>query len=1067
MKLIINKSDTILFLETNDENIKKHIHLALEDAFKVLLDTHNEGKGISISNISSKNKIGLSFYKAFSEHNKNHDFYNAAWLKKLYSFKTKTRSRGKNGITTFTNSISFNSLIHNYGDGFAGVCATEIKACTAGISLLFYALHNRGILLLPYNHRRPEIRPSDGLRVEIGHSVMSETLRVVRQPFINEDLGVRNIIENIPIKSRKNFDWKAWIIFQMTNLNNISDLTNENILELASFITEAKNDTSIPFNMSGASLTPIINAIFVTYNDLINFDVHGTLLSGTNKNDTSTERFLEYDINIPQIKSWLFFEEMFLTYRLKKNESIRTDENALNFLNIYLFKTLTLLEGGIKNIPYPKDFNRKYIDGINFPSLLDEFNHQSGATKSKNINILEFLFNMIESISSSYEASIGFINPITKYDTPLVPRRIGTNKETFPTSYFVLVYDFVFSICEFYWYLIENHLETMNDSNQSSNKVFNTEELGFVPVIFIDDRVIPIKYIPHRLHGANIITRINNKTVSIPNFFGLFEIAISFETGIRHIHIRWLDRNNYDLNMPKERNQSFYRLHVNTDKCNPNPWFAIVSEKVVTLLDRLYEYGELIDIEPIATDYKDNENSKKYEKITSLFTPFTLKSCTIQSVDGEFKYSCLASPQSDVYFKDCYKRVLFFFDYFLLKNTKKEPLGIVSSEILDIEDDIPEKHIFNYFNTYETEFTPHGTRATVCSESIMFLPSWIIMRDITGHKSKAAFAHYVKIDDEKIRNMTEEQAYVIFMNLHKQPSDSSEHKNDNISNLQSNHPCNIRAELVNSALNQAIIKNKQSALTDFGAVGFYKSQNNDVCGISIAISSNVKMTIHSTHICPFNDTCPDDVIKDKLYKKCAICYYSIKTVDHLPRILSKIRELYDDLKSIDNLILKLKQRKDSKNSLIEDQDNIRSDITRDIAAWVYTSEMLKIKLTELQDQNKFLVGKPDILIGKFQELNLPTNEASSFILRLMDADNYCEYQTDKFMAQLTTLKRRILIKLGRFEEVLNEQNDNLSIDDFRGIFKSLCLTSGLSVKQVYSKLISPLSEIKLLPSGFV
>lgn len=131
-------------------------------------------------------------------------------------------------------------MIHNYGDGFAGVCATEIKACTAGISLLFYALHNRGILLLPYNHRRPEIRPSDGLRVEIGHPVMSETLRVVRQPFINEDLGVRNIIENIPIKSRKNFDWKAWIIFQMTNLHNISDLTNENILELASFITEAK-----------------------------------------------------------------------------------------------------------------------------------------------------------------------------------------------------------------------------------------------------------------------------------------------------------------------------------------------------------------------------------------------------------------------------------------------------------------------------------------------------------------------------------------------------------------------------------------------------------------------------------------------------------------------------------------------------------------------------------------------------------------------------------------------------------------------------------------------------------
>lgn len=95
---------------------------------------------------------------------------------------------------------------------------------------------------------------------------------------------------------------------------------------------------------------------------------------------------------------------------------------------------------------------------------------------------------------------------------------------------------------------------------------------------------------------------------------------IALETGVRSIHIRWLEKLTYDMHIDRSRSlPPLCKLRINTDKAN-GAWDSTVSKNVIEVLDRQkamikWFNDPSMDV-PVWYDYHEES---PFGKITSLF----------------------------------------------------------------------------------------------------------------------------------------------------------------------------------------------------------------------------------------------------------------------------------------------------------------------------------------------------------------------------------------------------------------------------------------------------------------
>ncbi|WP_202803579.1 hypothetical protein, partial [Pseudomonas avellanae] len=196
------------------------------------------------------------------------------------------------------------------------------------------------------------------------------------------------------------------------------------------------------------------------------------------------------------------------------------------------------------------------------------------------------------------------------------------------------------------------------------------------------------------------------------------------------------------------------------------------------------------------------------------------------------------------------------------------------------------------------EHTPHSCRVSVVSEYIRILPPHIIGAFITGQATDAHVMYYAKLDPAYLKAVAQHQKLILEHGwLLDRPAMSS-----------------IKAEDVASTLQKAFRRDKDKSLIDFGAISFDRETDNNVLsGIKAAKQRPVdSLAFMPTHICPFGNQCTEDVIKDLgavpgSRMPCGGCYYSIKTVDHLPRIYGLIRVLTDECSELESHIAEAKR----------------------------------------------------------------------------------------------------------------------------------------------------------------
>lgn len=1029
---------------------------------------HNffSGKHISVSNISTSKNNPLhraSIFKFFEGHDdpdKAPD-YDEKWVIKLHNCCYATK-----------NADFVSPLLPVGENGLSWINRTYLNAFKTDAILLIHYLWVEGAVLLPMGLKLPTSRnvETGGQSFEYAAYEYPETLALVRKPFVTHiELPVPDIRASMPGTAVENFGWYAWRLIRATNWFKIEDIIIDDAVDLIALqqLTRSKKEDFYRYPISPKTLLTYISELFpqrCQYNPADSNLINSAKLA--TKSAINSGMFYIPDDLQGHFDLWTKYQNRYIqSIKSRGMKSLKAINTSLGTLNGYLFDRI-VSTAGIKHVPKPSEFSRKHIEGHDGIPAFSEFvrkKRKSSTVKTILYKISHF-FDYLESSSTSEPELDGFKNPIIDIDFPYVPRQNSTSKKIFTSEHFLPLLQYVYAVEAFGWYLSQAiHYENFQLGRNASThrKIYDTSEYGFIPVIFLENpssdsnhgkvktkklQCIPLHFIPKKLLPLIPRKSKNKKSgyVTYPLITHVQQTIIALETGIRNIHIRWLDRRTYDQNIDRSRRiESVCDLWVNTDKTH-GAWAAKVSDNVIKVIDRQIETHDWFDEPSIHKElWYDYHEDSDFGQILTVF-PRGLAAGLHQ---GE-----LPGPFTGHTHREYFKKLIFSFDMFCRYSLGISPCNQMHEKFASIES---LETIEDYASALKLmnkgldliEHSPHSCRASVVSEYIRILPPNIIGDYITGHSTVAHVIYYAKCDPEYLYRHKEFQK-IAFDNGYEWDESLISHS---------------KAEDINSKLRKAFQKDRTAATVDFGATSFDRSTDTEIYSGIRALKEQPldSIAFFSTHICPFGSRCPNEIIKDfnaipGQRTPCGSCYYSVKTVDHLPRITGHIRSLTDECAELEQFIKEAKQHGASPEAL-KAKDEHRKYLANEIMSWAVTVHCLEQMYQDIKSRNHFLIAKPEIVSDQLERVVVEDHTFESLLARIAEAKSHAEFFTPQLKYQVKAARNKLLAFTNNINSLMQQEPSGFQlIDEFRGLIRTTCETLGVTVKELANELGKPM-----------
>lgn len=1026
---MINPSNDLVIL-CPDDKISDAVEHAAQATINILLkthrpqDAHTDGSHIHIS--ASNNVRNLSFLKFFPLIHKVKD---AAWLLKMYKILDN------HSAESFAKSID--SL--KYEIGFStpipyGLADTLYN----GFKIFFFNLWAQKSVLLTLSYAIPKSKK----RGDYIYSLYPEVLKIIRQPFISEKITSIDIAKCIHPSSLTSFGNVSWRVIFSSSWHEVEDINDEDIktifLEIRKRVQTQKKKEASSARSYAISPAMLLAPIQKACPEKCKFDLTKTsniwakrglpadYLNSELANSSLSTSFPE------QVQAWTSLQERYFRNRkvVKKLKQHRQTALQLGLFNKYLFDTLPA--AGITP-PMPCEFDRRFIDNSNYPYLSNNLD------KNWHWYALNSFFEFIEELATlkSEPLAQGFSNPILSYDKPQAATRGQTNKVTFRANDFLLLYTLTKSIFDFTWHLIEtigegNALGEWEGvlgraNNRKTGGVLLTSDFGYTPTIkyttlegksieyqidFIPANLIPIAF-------ANI--KSTGKLENFPRIHPAAQTLVALETGLRHIHIRWLDKRTW-IHSPPESEDGVFELLVNTDKVT-DPWVRTSAPEVFEALNKVILAQTYVDAPHFSeTLHYDGHEHSRFDKICPIF----------MSYEATKNYG---APAYSHFFNSLI--------YFMCQIKKSLGMAVAESMPPQVAD-LSFKSRADFCSAYDCrdEFksahTPHSTRASVVSQYSQFLPPMFIGKHVTGHTNEQTVLHYMVLDPtyrEALRRANMNGSPFNDLNFHA------------VHNL---------AETTNSAVSHVLRGGSiKSFISDFGAISYTSEINNKeehFSGLSIIATDHANNLSLPTNICVIAGECTTAIITSIGAKRCGQCPYSVKTVDHLPRILAKCRSLARECEHLQSQLVDAANRNASDSTLEILERKLMAE-TDELAAWMHTANTLIHNFETLK--NRVLVNQPHILNSEITHLSPESSPALKLLIEANEAISYSELNNAELKVDILKWRARLLKADGGFQRIFDMLPDSDPVDEFRGLIRHLAINTGMTPKEICDKLGNP------------
>lgn len=778
---------------------------------------------------------------------------------------------------------------------------------------------------------------------------------------------------------------------------------------------------------------------------------------------------------------WLELEDVYK--KTVKRESYKTTDAALGYLNIYLFFYLPYWFQRRPNtkLKYPIEprmllasifISRLMKVGeddvpltfVEYLELTAEARQWTPPTHYANLKQVEIFFSFLELHGDDLRGCLGFRQPIPNYAYPALTRNTGTNKRPVPRRLFGVFLDYIEALRAHLAVVLEKTLSGELDGAELSRRVGQTSTtiidtfatgslVGFVPVLFTKDKTIPLRYIPDCL-SLDWFPVEGGRRLKLPQPHALNQIIVALYTGLRHNHIQWLDASTFDSKVTPE-DHDFTFLFVNTDKSMRKPWAPHVNFRVIEVLRDQLAWRNVIE-HPGFSDkqhYNGNANTKwppilplfardptgrphhdsRYESVWSDLVSAVDALLPTLGIAGLKQLSALEPPGVDM--NDPAAR------------SKRQAYGDGCTTVCELK--------------VKSRITPHSSRVSVVSQYATLLPADFIGTHITGQKTGTVY-HYVVIDPEDLHAAQAHQA----MRLREQGYRGTHETWSAVGAASKRH---IRADDVNSAFSQSLRENLQETLVSYGCISI--TMNEDATsGLDVLRETRaVNAAENKTEICPYGNHCPPEVVKQwRGLRRCGLCQYAVRSVDHLPAVSAKVKE-FDEM--LHDLTVKVEAATDTVPPRYTDEeldrlDDERARLAEELTGWRLSEEVLdaaRIRIANGQDDRRWVVQKPEIIQQDLQRVAAPNNLTAYLLLRLEECLAYPSTESPQIRARFDMLRRSVLARTGQMAKAFDPAIPVDPAKECAGLLRTVVEANNLTYDDVI-KLLDGDGHLQGLPT---
>lgn len=766
-----------------------------------------------------------------------------------------------------------------------------------------------------------------------------------------------------------------------------------------------------------------------------------------------------------QFSKWIEYEISFLSYA--RYEADRQAKLALGYWNIYLFVYLTawyaknpdcrydypaspnmllssvfvsdigLIVGDLRPLPFVKWLNH-----------LADFKKWTSSSTYGALKKVEMFFAYLERFGPELPDCDKFKQPLSEYDYPYNPRPTGTNKRPIPRRIFSFYLRYIECLMQYFErvqsLILNGHIrvDVINDIFRGGpiDTFRFAGEIGFIPAIQYENEWYPLRFIP-RVADPVVWPLRDGRTVKLLELHGLYHVYVALHTGIRHQHIQWLDARTFDQDNGGPSSE-FARLYVNTDKVKLTGWTAHVSSSVIETLRKQLAWRKLIAVDGFdALVFYEGNPETKWPKILPLFSA---------SRDG--------GPPGDHRYTAAWTNILTGVNAFLLDRGERS-LSLGRLMPVSVPFKVPDELLFDECRkaaegkdfveiTFKSTITPHSSRSSVVSHLATFLPADLIGRYITGQSTATVHYYTVPEQDELLLEsaLQERSLRTEFYN--------QDAYQEHIATKPTGASPYIKADDVNSALAKGMRKDVDAAIVSFGCMSLSVHELAEN-GLDVLKRTRFQGAAENkTEICPYGNICPPEIVKAiKGIKRCAICPYAVRSVDHLPAITAKGRQVMEKLEELEDL---LKDRELRSRYTAEEIDRLvaeRSDLAEEAAAWRLSEEVLehaREKLRGIDNHGTWVVGRPDIVARDLRAVAFPTRETEYIVARLAECIEFPTLDSPVIKSKFDLLRRQILANTGSVREALSSRVPTNPAQECAGLIRSVMAINGLTLDEVIS-----------------
>lgn len=1016
----------------------------------------------------------------------------------------------------------FNFLFSADEGGAYGYMRTYGPVTKAPLGLFLVALHSSGAVTLPSTFTWPILHDRNGNKLEVGKFVASELLSFVRSLDPKSEKSNDRAFDVIGGDRVR----RSWFLSYATRLllatgwHRPEEVNIQDLIKIKAADKEINGGRNIPFAYS--ALLDVLAFAFegrtkVTSRDWVSairlavatnvsrtgsaardwqkFNENGprrdcdlldevlnlTSAVGKPARLRSLSRLPGLEVDFVSIsKLWLDLEDLYVTKVPREN--YKPVYNALGWWNLYIFYYLPYWFERNPTSPcvFPHSpslllksvfVSRLLPMGGEVPATFTEFlslvamrRKWLGTSHYSVLLQIERFFGFVERCSDEIAGCEGFEQPLGEYDHPSSTRAKHSKKVPVPRRFFGMYLDYYEALIAYHSVVtnavlagdvLARDLERLTVNGTIIDTFATSQIVGFIPIVVFAASVHPLQFIPNILDLHRKTLR-DGRNLLLPHPHALHQNIVALHTGLRHNHIQWLDRDRFD-ELVDEGGGDFASLFVNTDKQRTKPWTPYVSFRVIEILRAQRRWCEQIG-DPLyeREHFYNNNPSTKWPKFKPLFS-----------------YTKKGRPHSDELYADVWKSVLCGLQGLIVQavgSGKGSSLVKLLPPTVAPDDVNLKSKLESYGATFtemgdycplrvHTTSTPHSSRVAVVSQYITFLPADLIGKYITGQKP-GTVSYYVHLDQAELEAKQIYQAAQLREAVLKGALEPIMGNANSATSF-------IHADRTNSNLARSMRANLEGTITAHGGMcitfGEIAKHGMDL----LREKRGVDVAFNKTEICIFGNNCPPDVIKDlNGLRRCSLCPYAVRFVDHLPAVMAKKRQLADALDDLERVINVDTTTLNSKYT-VEELDLLEAErvrICEDLSGWILSEEMLEVmrqRIASGQDNRTWAVQRPKIIEENLRRVTVQTTETEYVLARLGECIAYPTLESPQIRARVDLMRRELLARSGNIREAFSSVASDPA-SECAGMLKAIVESRGLTLSQIAAQL-SGMSHLEALP----